>query len=332
MNWTKSPWSASQQAEHELLQHGATGKGGLIVADANLEKSSYSGFERFLFFLTPILFTAALLGMLLLLFNQDWRNKALEIGNQVPVLRAVLPEPSTSAPPASNDEEITVANARSKVEELSALLADRDSSLKQATQMTTDQQKEIEDLKAQLDQLNKDHENQAITADAYTERIKSLAAVYAKMTPGKAAPILENMTNEEAALMLGAMTETDRTRIMEKMTPRTAAAVTLTMKDADSVQDEQIAALQSRVKELEALASISQTTMDVQELKNTFSAMKAADAASLLLQLANTNQPKTLLVLGALDDNPRSQVLAAMSTEDSKKTAELVAKLMPSAP
>lgn len=302
------------------------------MADANIEKNSYSGFERLLFFLTPILFTAALLGMLLLLFNPEWRNKALEIGNQVPVLKAVLPQPSGSTPPASSDEEITAANARAKVEELNALLADQEAALKQATQMTTDQQQEIEQLRAQLDQLNQDSEQQAITAEAYGERIRSLSTVYAKMTPGKAAPILENMTTEEAALLLGAMTETDRTRIMEKMTPRIAAAVTLQLKDADSVRDEQIAALQSRVKELEALASTRDSSLDVQELKNTFSSMKATDAAKLLLQMADANQAQTLLILGALDDSPRSQVLAAMSTENAKKTAELVAKLMPAAP
>lgn len=301
------------------------------MADANLERSGYSGFERFLFFVTPILFTAALLGMLLLLFNPDWRNKALEIGNQVPVLKSVLPEPTSSAPAVSSEEEITVANAKAKIEQLNALLADREASLKQATQETADQQKQIEELKAQLDQLNRDREQEAITAEAYAEKIKSLSTVYAKMTPGKAAPILENMTTEEAALMLGSMTETDRTRIMEKMTPRIAAAVTLQMKDSDSVKDEQIAALQSRVKELEALAVANDSSLDAQELKNTFSSMNAADAAKLLLQIAGTNQAKALLILGALDDSPRSQVLAAMSTEDSKKTAELVSKLMPAA-
>lgn len=299
------------------------------MADANLEKSGYSGFERFLFFVTPILFTAALLGMLLLLFNPDWRNKALEIGNRVPVLKSVLPEPTTTGPPASSEEEITVSNAKAKIEQLNALLADREASLQQAAQETTDQQKQIEELKAQLDQLQQEREQQEITLEAYTERIQSLATVYAKMSPGKAAPILENMTTEEAALMLGSMTETDRTRIMEKMTPRIAAAVTLQMKDTDSVKDEQIAALQSRVKELEALAVANDASLDVQELKNTFSSMNAADAAKLLLQMSADNQAKALLVLGALDDSPRSQVLAAMSTEDGKKTAELVAKLMP---
>lgn len=301
------------------------------MADANAEKSSYSGFERVLFFLTPILFTAALLGMLLLLFNEDWRNKALEIGNRVPVLRAVLPEPTSPVPSPSTDEEITVANAKTKVEQLQALLAEREASLQQASQINERQQNEIAALQATIEQLNQNNEEQSITAEEYAARIKSLSTVYARMTPGRAAPILENMTNEEAALLLDAMSDTERTRIMEKMTPKTAAEISLKLKDSASVQDQQIAALQSRVKELEALAGADISMLDVQQLKNTFSSMPADDASKLLLQLSDDNQPKALLVLGALDDAVRSQVLASMAEADSVKAAELVSRLMPSA-
>lgn len=306
---------------------------GIIVAETNTEKSSYSGFERFLFFLTPILFTAVLLGMLLLIFNTEWRNKALEIGNRVPVLKAVLPDAASSEPPASaSDETITVNNAKQKVDELKALLADKDTTLKQATEKAAQQEKEIETLKAQVDQLTKDQEQKAASADEYAARIKSLAGVYAKMTPGKAAPILESMTLEETALILGAMGETERTRIMEKMTPQKAADASIKLKDAVNAADQQVAALQARIKELEASAGTVSSTLDNAELRNTFSTMKAEDAAKLLLQLNSGNQPKVLLILGTMDDNARSQVLAAMSKDNPKTAAALLAKLTPAAP
>ncbi|WP_276352501.1 magnesium transporter MgtE N-terminal domain-containing protein [Cohnella caldifontis] len=302
------------------------------MAGAKTEDSSYSGFERFLFFLTPILFTAVLLGVLLILFNTEWRNKALEIGNKVPVLSAVLPNPKSSAPPQDSDDAITVANARKKVDELQALLADREASLKQATQMTDEQKKQIEDLKAQVDQLSQQKQQAELTEEEYTARIKSLAGVYAKMTPSKAAPILESMTLDETALILGQMADTERTRVLEKMTPQKAADVSMKLKDASNVKDQQIAALQARIKELEAKESANASTLDTSELKNTFSSMKAADAAGLLLQMAKTNQTKALLILGTMDDNARSQVLAAMQNQDSKTTAALVGKLLPASP
>jgi flagellar motility protein MotE (MotC chaperone) len=302
------------------------------VADAKIEESSYSGFERFLFFLTPILFTAVLLGMLLILFNSEWRNKALEVGNQVPVLKAVLPDPKSSAPPDSSDEAITVTNARQKVEEMQALLADREASLRQAIQQADDQKKQIEELQAQIKQMTEQQQQADITEEEYNARIKSLAEVYAKMTPGKAAPILESMTLDESALILGQMAETERTRVLEKMTPQKAADVSMKLKDASTVKEQEIAALQARIKELEAKESANASTLDLSELRNTFSSMQPSDAAGLLLQLAKSNQAKVLLILGAMDDNARSQVLAVMSKEDGKTTAALVAKLLPANP
>jgi flagellar motility protein MotE (MotC chaperone) len=302
------------------------------VAEAQAEKSTYSGFERFLFFLTPILFTAVMLGMLLLLFNEDWRNKALEIGNRVPVLKAVLPDPKAPAAGTMNDEEITVANAARKVEELRQLLAQTEASLKEATDLTLKQRAEIEMLKAQVDELSKEREEAAISAEEYSGRIKSLANIYARMPPNRAAPILESMSLEESALILGAMDETQRSRVLEKMTPQKAADVSMKLKDSVSVRDQQIAALQARIRELETNLSGGSPQLDLSELKNTFSAMDANAAASLLIEMAGSDPSKALAILGAMDDNVRSRVLAAMSADNTKLAASLVGKLLPANP
>jgi flagellar motility protein MotE (MotC chaperone) len=52
----------------------------------------------------------------------------------------------------------------------------------------------------------------------------------------------------------------------------------------------------------------------------------------LILQMVGSNQTKALRILGALDNSARSQILAAMSDQDSKVTASLVTKLMPANP
>ncbi len=300
------------------------------MANADVEKSSYSGFERFLFFVTPILFTAVLLGVLLLMFNTEWRNAALEMGNKVPVLKSILPDPDSPQDTSTNtDEEITVNNAKSKVEELNALLADRETALKQATEQTVEQKKQIDGLQVQVDQLTKDSAEKAISSDEYRARISSLADMYGKMTPSKAAPILENLTLDESALVLGEMADTERGRILERMTPKKAADVTMKLKDSESVDNREIAALQSRIKELELKAGEQSSTLDTAELNRTFSTMKPTNAAVLLMQLAGTNQSKVLRILSILDDAPRSDILSAMSDLDKKATANLVSKLMP---
>jgi flagellar motility protein MotE (MotC chaperone) len=300
------------------------------VASADVEKSSYSGFERFLFFVTPILFTAVLLGVLLMMFNPEWRDAALKIGNKIPVISSILPDPTQSAVPnANSDEVLTVNNAKAKVDELSARLAERETLLIQATDQTVQQKQQIEQMQAQIDQLTKTNTEQTITSEAYNARISSLANMYGKMTPSKAAPILESMTLDESALVLGAMSDTERGRVLERMTPKKAADVSMKLKDADTVDNREIAALQSRIKELELNAGEGASTLDTAELNRTFSVMKPANAAVLLLQMAGNNQAKVLRILGVLDDAARSGILSAMSDLDKKTTATLVSKLMP---
>ncbi|MFC5472017.1 MgtE protein [Cohnella suwonensis] len=303
------------------------------MASADVEKSSYSGFERFLFFVTPILFTAVLLGVLLLMFNTNWRNSALEFGNKIPVIKSMLPSPDKPAETvAQSDEELTVSNAKTKVEQLNALLTDRETALKQATDLTAQQKKQLEELQAKLDELTKTNAEKTIDTDAYKARISSIADMYGKMTPSKAAPILESMTVEESALVLGAMTETLRGKVLERMNPKVAADVSMKLKDSETVDNREIAALQARIKELEQKTEQPSELLDTAELNRTFSTMKAASAAQLLLQMATGNQSKALRILGAMDDSPRSSVLAAMSDQDKKTTALLVGKLMPAKP
>jgi flagellar motility protein MotE (MotC chaperone) len=308
-------------------------KGGRILASADVEKSSYSGFERFLFFVTPILFTAVLLGVLLLMFNTEWRNAALEFGNKIPVIKSLLPDPAnTSVTVGNTDEALTVTNAKNKMDELNAILTDRETALKQATEQTVQQKQQIVDLQSKVDQLTKANAEKTITSDAYQARIQSLSNMYGKMTPSKAAPILESMTLDESALVIGAMSDAERGRVLEKMTPKTAADVTTKLKDADTVDKREIAALQSRIKELELQAGKGTSTLDTAKLNKTFSSMKPANAAVLLLQMAGTNQSKALLILGVLDDTARSGILSAMADLDKTTTALLVSKIMPANP
>ncbi|MFC4598942.1 MgtE protein [Cohnella hongkongensis] len=303
------------------------------MAGADVEKSSYSGFERFLFFITPILFTAVLLGVLLLMFNAEWRNAALEIGNKIPVIRSILPNPeSPQAPEAQSDEVLSVSNAKAKIDELNALLADRETALKQATALNEDQKKKLEELQLQLDELAKAGEEQTISSEAYQSRIKGLANMYGKMTPSKAAPILESMTLEESALVLGAMSENERGRVLERMTPKRAADVTMKLKDAETVEDREIAALQSRIKELENSPGDTATALDTAELNRTFSGMDPKKAAELLLQMSTTAQSKALRILHAMDNDARAKVLNELSTIDNKAAANLISRLMPANP
>ncbi|MDI4646219.1 MgtE protein [Cohnella hashimotonis] len=299
------------------------------MADASAEKNGYSGFERFLFFITPILFTAILLIVLLIIFNPSLREKAQKIGNQIPVINSLVPDVKHAEDPAQQSQVESVNEARQKLAELQALLSQRDAALKASDAKSVTQQKTIAELQEKIAALDKQSSDHQINQDAYQAKIRSLADMYGKMTPGKAAPIMESLTVEEAALVMGAMNDASRGRILEKMTPSVAADITMRLKDSDGVTNQQIAALQARVKELESRSKTASSSLDSTALASTFSSMDAASAAELLLQMSASEQTKTLRILSAMTNNARSSVLAAMSQKDAEKTASLVSKLVP---
>ncbi|MBW7453714.1 MotE family protein [Paenibacillus sepulcri] len=299
------------------------------MADIENEKQGYSGFEKFMFFVTPILFTIVLLGVLVTLFDFDLRNKALEAGNAIPLLRDVLPEPSVAGEESDKNQEQTInTNNTAKIAELTASIAAKDASLKQAEEAKTKQSQEIKDLQAEVDQLKASNSAKQLDDEQYQNKIVELASMYAKITPSKAAPILESMTIEEAVLVLDAMRPDDRVKILEKMTPKVAADATVMLKDGKTAKDRQIAALQARIKQQDTAATQTVTVLDKDQLKATFNTMDANSAADLLLKMADVSPSKVLRILNTVDDAARSRIVAAMSGLNKDITAQLVSKLM----
>ncbi|MCQ6557917.1 MotE family protein [Paenibacillus mendelii] len=297
------------------------------MADLEMEKQGYSGFERFMFFVTPILFTLILLGVLLTLFDFDLRNKLLSVGNSIPFLEQILPDPAS--PELSLDEEkLKSENTSAKVAQLTAQLTAKEADLKKATDERARQEQQIKDLQGQVDQLKRVNSEQQLEDDQYQTKIGELAGMYAKITPSKAAPILESMELAEAVLVLDAMRPDDRVRILEKMTPKKAADATVMLKDATSAKDRQIAALQARIKKQESAQTQPQSVLDTAQLKDTFAKMNAKSAGELLIKMSDVSPSKVLRILNAVDSTSRSAILAEMSEINKGITAQLVSKLM----
>jgi flagellar motility protein MotE (MotC chaperone) len=302
------------------------------VAEAKAEKDGYGLLERILFLITPVLFTALLLGILLLIFDTDLRSEALDIGRRIPVVGKLLPEPAAPTESPRTPEETVARNARDTIRQLEALLAEREEALRQSVETARRQEAEIAELRTQVEELSQSLADKAITTTEYEERIRSLADMYGRMTPTRAAPILENMTAEEAALILDYMPENTRARILERMNPGRAAEVTNMLKDSVPVDDRQIAALQSRVRELEERLAEPRPLLEGGNLGSTFISMNAEHAATLILEMARTDRNKALYTLASMDGATRSQVVGAMTEKDRQTTAALMADLVPPGP
>ncbi|GBF72001.1 hypothetical protein PA598K_00231 [Paenibacillus sp. 598K] len=299
------------------------------MTEVEAEKG-YSGWERFLFFIVPILFTVLLLGALVIVFNDDLRNKALALGSEIPFVGSLLPSPpQTEEQIAAEKEKAAAKKDDDQLGDLQALLLAKEAELTAATAAAAKAEELASNLQREVDQLKRVSEEQQLDDQAYTDNIKSLATMYAQMTPSKAAPILQSMTTDEAVLILGALRPEDRVRIMEKLSPTFAADVTAKMKDAIPAKDQQIAALQARLEQQDKASSPPTTQLDEAQLSATFSTMDAKSAAELLLKMADLSPSKVLRILNAVNANARSSIVAEMSSQNKEITAQLVAKLMP---
>ncbi|MFD0587583.1 magnesium transporter MgtE N-terminal domain-containing protein [Paenibacillus sp. GCM10027627] len=294
----------------------------------DVEKQSYSGFERFMFLMVPILFVIVLLGVLLTLFDADFRNRALEFGNSIPVIKNVLPEPKVEGG-SMDDNQIRSINMTDKITELQAEVDTLKNELAEANSVKETQGALVKDLQTENGQLKGQTEEKALENEEYTAKIAELAGMFSKMTPGKAAPIVQNMTTEEMVLLFSAMRPDDRVRIMEKMDPKIAAEATMKMKDNQSAKDLQIAALQSRLdKAEEGTVKSPSSTLDQEQLKATFTAMDPKSAGEMLIKMMEISPSKVLRILNSVDDATRSAILTEMSAIDEKAAANIMAKLM----
>lgn len=295
------------------------------IDDENQETSLI---ERIMFVLLPFLFVAVLLIVLLTLLNVDFRNKAIKVGQDIPIVRNFLPESTLGS--SGSDDKIRDEKVGSKITELETELATLKTQLAEATNLTTTQESTITSLQEENSELKEKTTESKLSDEDYTARIQELASMFAKMTPSKAAPIVQSMTLDEIALIFSQMRAEDRVRIMEKMTPSIAADVTIKLKDSDRAKDMEIAALQSQVEKLQNAAKAGTTTTQVSDadLAATFSSMDAKSAADMLLKMMDISSSKVLRILKASTSATRSSILEEMSAVDKKTAATLVTKLM----
>lgn len=298
------------------------------MADTEVEKQSYNGFERFMFLMVPILFVIVLLGVLYAMFDVDFRNRALQAGQSVPVLKNVLPEPKVAGN-SMDDNQIRAIKMTEKINELEAELASLKKELAEANGTKDAQVETVKELRDENALLKGMGEDKRLEDEEYTAKITELASMFSKMTPGKAAPIVQNMTTEEIVLIFSSMRPDDRVRIMEKMNPKTAAEATMKMKDSQSVKDMQLAALQARLENVEQAAEKpTSATLDQEQLSATFSTMDAKSAGEMLIKMMEISPSKVLRILNSVDNATRSGILTEMSKLDKAAAAGIMSKLM----
>ncbi|AEI44339.1 hypothetical protein [Paenibacillus mucilaginosus] len=300
------------------------------MAKANAEQTgSYGALERFLiWFLIPFVFTAVLLGVLLTIFDYNVMNSVLKTANKIPVVSTWVPDPKGEAAETTVTQEEVPSEEKAAEEAKAAAdaaLQAKEAELQEAKAAVEEKEKAIKELESQK-AAQEEAKAVASSEEEYEKQIQQLASTYAKMSPSKAAPIMENLTTAERVLVLSKMKTDERVKVLEKMDPKVAAEASILLKDQVSVKDTQMAALQERVKALSTTQENTAAASDKlskDDLGSTFSSMTPKSAATVLMELQRTNPDKVLSILGSMDSAGRSKILSAIS-DQSKETAALI--------
>ncbi|MDY8045666.1 kinesin [Paenibacillus polymyxa] len=314
--------------------------------DMDLGKESGGGFERFMFFLIPIVFTIVLVGVLLTLFNMDFRSQMISLGNKIPVVKNWVPEPKDKATQTKEaDQKAQSESSEATIEQLKADLAKQTEELKKATAAKTTQDKKVTELQNQVNTLQTQQEQQSQASqpgqagtqttggttneDPYVKQARDLASMYEGMTASKAAPIMENLTTEETVQLLSYMDPANSAKILQKMDAKKAADITMALKNVTPSTDLSVAALQSRLKKDQGTtAGTTSKSLQSTQISSTFASMDKKSGAELILQTYKISPDKALNILNTVDDSTRGSLLQNMSAKDAAQTAKILNKLM----
>lgn len=289
-------------------------------------EKSYSKLEWFFYIIfLPLLFTVLLTVILLYFMGYDTLNTALKWGNSVPVVERVLPEPKPEPGEMADQASIN----ENRVKDLRTENAQKEQTITELRSEVQAKEQSIKELENQIEELNASLEEKKTDEDQRQQEIGQLAQLYASMRPGNVAPILENLTMNEAVLMLEAMSNNDRSDILSEMNPQTAADLSILLKDTQLNKDDDIAALQKRIQVLtEALSEMETNTKTVDELVQTFTSMPPANASNILRQMMSTTPDKALTIMANINSNVRSRILSAMANEDADLAARITQQLI----
>lgn len=208
---------------------------------------NYSKLEWFFYIIIlPVLFVSIITITLLWFLDYDVKTGLLKAFNKIPVIEKLIDDEQfiedgyISTNPSKEEMQITL-------EELKKTLDEKNTMLTKAEEDALDKDEEIARLNAQIDELEAKLDEKNISDVEREEEIAELAKVYSNMNPKNAANIISNLSVEEAVLILSQMNVDSKSKILEKMDPKTAADISILLKDQKYSKDQDIKALQERV-------------------------------------------------------------------------------------
>jgi flagellar motility protein MotE (MotC chaperone) len=201
------------------------------------------------------------------------------------------------------------------MQELKNQLEQKNTNLSQLEADIQTKNSEIDNLVKEVEFLREQTTSAALTEEEHSQKLKELSDLYGSMTASKSAPIIENLTIEEAVLVLSEMQLDKRGKILEKMDPKKAADVSILLKDVIPTKDREIAALQERISLLtKALSDQQKKGISNDDLAVAYSTMPPDKAAEVLVEIYKNSPSEAILILSSMDRQAMSLIMSEMPT------------------
>ncbi|WML39394.1 hypothetical protein RCG19_19775 [Neobacillus sp. OS1-2] len=286
-----------------------------------MEEKQQGKLKSLLYFgLIPLLFLA-IFG--LFIFNwlgfPVWKS-IQEWGNNTPVISMMMPDPD----PSPQDD----AKKTSPSDDYKAKYLDSNQKVKEEAKKIASLEKQIKSNQEEFDQLKKsniDLQNQLDqkAAQKNKDQLKQVAAIYENMAPSKAAKMFEVMSLEDAAITMSSLGQEQQSNILGSMKDaKKAAQITMLLKEIGTINDTDPAILKDE------LQKIVQNDVDpAGSLVETIAGMPAAQSASLIQSMMETNAQVAMNVLKQMSTTNRSQILTEIAKKDAKIAAQITVNL-----
>lgn len=292
------------------------------------EDKAYTKWEWFLYIiLLPCLFTLILIGIILTFMKVDIFTPILELGNKIPVIEKIIPDPKVSKeddyllyentlqPSLGKNENSNLQKANEEIARLEEEVKEKEAIISKLQTDLTQAAMQIQQIEAQLMQLKQISEE----SNAQEQKLKEIVNMYSAMTASKSAPILASMEALQAVEILAQMDSKKASQILAKMDPDRAAELTLLLKESStSTNDfqiqEQIKQLEQQLTEVKSQKSEVETELD--ETIRSFELMDRTSAANIFEKMwSSGSKTKVVNILQQLSTETYTRIMEKMTPD-----------------
>ncbi|WP_078413276.1 MotE family protein [Priestia abyssalis] len=191
------------------------------------EEKKHSKLQVFFFVIfIPLVFTAVIVYVLLMLYGMDVNEKVKEAVKDIPFLSKE--EQAVEEQNIQRNEDIT---------QLETSLQEKEKKIHDMQDKLNEKDLELESLQIQVQRLNEQLAEADKKKEAEQTELKEIVSAYEKMTPKKAALILSELEEDKAVRLLTQFKSDKLSSILEKMDPATAAQYTGILSERTSQDD-----------------------------------------------------------------------------------------------